>query len=647
MAHLSDSWVVESVDESKEIPLPQPSPNATQYLDMMEVVTPIRRAREESSDVRPRFLEAGAANEIAADARTGDGGEDDILRSTSTGMSPQASYSKQASSSVQLRRGSNQVDKSRWQSACKNNEEGANLGSLESTDEDIPIAIDTTLKPIRSKAGKVSKSPHKSINPSGTGRRISTRANTRATAEPDLIMPSIHEDSLVSLWVGEEKPSMRKGAIRKGSPFVRPDVAKRGDDLPSNNPAPTAQVNPDILLEYIAAFIKPILNWVYDITAGALGKLKTPISYMLAIYLLFVLLLLLRNLLTNSISTMLSPLCRIPGLSLLPLSMCYSPKFAKDGAGETPPVQFDRLMNVQSQFEAVLEESAGGVSLPLDMKRGEASIRDLRQVVRYSNLHSKNELVLEFNGFIETARIASGDLQKFNSHVGRSVDNIIATARWTKRVLDGIALRDISRGAIAAFFNDKLLAPFQPLKFTESALLDQYILHTKIVEEEIKRLVDEAQALLLVLQNLEDRLDVIHGIAVRDDLHAQSSRAEVLSQLWTKIGGNRTKLGKFNSQLSLLVQVNTYRKSAIAHVSGTIVKLQGMGTELEELRERVGSVDLLGGTNGLPLSVHIENIELGVERLETGRNRAKGIENEELRKTLGRGNSETKVIDGR
>ena len=31
----------------------------------------------------------------------------------------------------------------------------------------------------------------------------------------------------------------------------------------------------------------------------------------------------------------------------------------------------------------------------------------------------RNELVLEFDGFIETARIASYDLQKFNSHVGR------------------------------------------------------------------------------------------------------------------------------------------------------------------------------------------------------------------------------------
>jgi hypothetical protein len=37
---------------------------------------------------------------------------------------------------------------------------------------------------------------------------------------------------------------------------------------------------------------------------------------------------------------------------------------------QTPPVEFDQLMTVQSKFEEVLEESAGGVSLPLDMKEG-------------------------------------------------------------------------------------------------------------------------------------------------------------------------------------------------------------------------------------------------------------------------------------
>ena len=39
--------------------------------------------------------------------------------------------------------------------------------------------------------------------------------------------------------------------------------------------------------------------------------------------------------------------------------------------------------------------------------------------------------------------------------------------------------------------------------------------------DEINRLVQEAQALLSVLLNLEDRLDLIHDIAVRDDLKAQ------------------------------------------------------------------------------------------------------------------------------
>ena len=155
-----------------------------------------------------------------------------------------------------------------------------------------------------------------------------------------------------------------------------------------------------------------------------------------------------------------------------------------------------------------------------------------------------------------------------------------ATARWTKRILASIDERDRSRGAIASFVNDRLLAPFQPIKFTEGALLDQYIQHTRVVEEEINRLVLEAQALLLILQNLEDRLDVIHGIAVRDNLHALGSRAEVLSQLWTILGGNRSKLGKFDSQLRLLRQVNTYRQNAIAHVGGTLVRLQAMGAEL-------------------------------------------------------------------
>lgn len=484
--------------------------------------------------------------------------------------------------------------------------------------------------------------------PAESPRKRISRVNARTGTGPEFIMPSMHEGSVGGSQLGEEKSRAEKESFKGNKRVQRPE--DRGTSVsPSASYHFTDGRRQEKLVkasEDISSFVTPMFVWTYDVLGGALHALKTPISYLIAGWLLVGLLVFLRNLLFSSVYSALSPVCRIPGASFLNLPMCQSPVSIQYSGEEPPPVQFDQLMTVQNKFEAVLQESAGGVSLPLDMKRGETSIRDLRQVVRFSQLHSKNELVLEFDGFIETARITSYDLQKFNSHVGRGVDNILATARWTKRVLDGIAERDESQGAIASFFNDKLLAPFQPIKFTEDALLDQYIQHTRVVEEEINRLVMEAQALLLVLQNLEDRLDVIHGIAVRDNLHAKSSREEVLSQLWTMLGGNRSKVGKFDSQLRLLGQVNTFRQNAIAHVSGTLVRLQGMGAELEELRERVGRVDLLGGKGSVPLSLHIENIEMGVERLEQGRKGAKEIENEQLKKALEKGKGSERMIEG-
>ena len=131
-----------------------------------------------------------------------------------------------------------------------------------------------------------------------------------------------------------------------------------------------------------------MLSWLIDVVAGALRVLKTPISYLLAIWLLFGLGVILRTLFMNSVYASLSPVCRMPGVSMLGLPFC--PAWERGGVvGGEPPVEFDQLMKVQGKFEGVMEESAGRASLPLDMKRVEASIRDLRQLVRYSSLHSK------------------------------------------------------------------------------------------------------------------------------------------------------------------------------------------------------------------------------------------------------------------
>ncbi|KAL8938222.1 MAG: hypothetical protein Q9216_004006 [Gyalolechia sp. 2 TL-2023] len=476
-----------------------------------------------------------------------------------------------------------------------------------------------------------------------TSRRLLSRITSRTGPEPELIMPSIHESSMDGPWYTGQQSRLRRSPRKRARKFtpeekpikseysstpVKGEIEREGGRL---NKQPSQRTEPAV------EFLQAIFKWCFDVLGRSMAALKTPISYILAIYLLLGLLNVLSNILTTSVYSALSPICRIPGTSYLDLPMCHHGILSQqppNSSGELPLIEFDQLINVQTQFESILEESAGGVSLPLDMKRSETSLRDLRTIIRYSSLPSKNELVFEFNGFIETASIASSDLQKFNSHVGRAVDNILATARWTKRVLDGVAMEHESRGLVVGFFSDILLAPFQPLRLTEATIMQQYTEHTRLVESEINRLIDEAQVLLGVLHNLDDRLDVIHGVAIRDNLHAQGSREEVMSQLWTMLGGNRKTLGKFESQLKLLNQVNTYRQTAIAHVAGTMLKLQAMGAELAELRESVGTVGLLGDRAYVPLSVHIESIELGVGRLEQRRNWARGVENEEMRRAL-------------
>ena len=475
------------------------------------------------------------------------------------------------------------------------------------------------------------------------------RKPARVSAEPEFIMPSIHQNGSVGgSWLGEEKQQPQQSRVKRRDSPQGPDRPNRYVQKVKRRREPTVQDHVETSVEYLLSLAFPILTYIRDIIGIALTSLKAPIGYLLAIYLVIGSFVFFRNLLFTSITSALSPICRVPGVGLLHLPICRSNiPINYNDTDEPPPVRFDRLMQVQDKFDEVLKEAAGGASLPLDMKRGETSIRDLRQLVKHSTLQSRNELVLEFDGFIETARIASFDLQKFNSHVGRGVDNILATARWTKRVLDGIAERDAVRGRLSSFVNDKVLAPFQPVKFNEDMLLDQYLQHTRVVEEEVTRLTEEAQALLMILTNLEDRLDVINGVAIKDDIKARGSKEEVLSQLWTMLGGNRSKLGKFNSQLRLLSQVNAYRQNAIAHVTGTLVKLQAMGADLEELRDRVGGVELLGTRGPVSLRLHIENIEMGVERLEKGRQNARQLESDEREKTLGKDREGAKMIDER
>lgn len=245
-----------------------------------------------------------------------------------------------------------------------------------------------------------------------TPPRRPTRGANRSP-EPEFVMPPLDSSTLEASYAdttsrstrfGKESRSSERESRRRNPRNASPekrvrkkstaDKLHRGAHLQrhlAGTSAPRSQEESSAaqeILQVLADQAATMLSWSLEVLGGALRVLKTPISYLLAIWLLFGIGVIVRTLVTNSVYASLSPACRIPGVSLLNLPFC--PAYRVDTShGDPPPVEFDTLMKVQGKFEEVLEDTAGNVALPMDMKRGEASIRDLRQIVRYSQLHSK------------------------------------------------------------------------------------------------------------------------------------------------------------------------------------------------------------------------------------------------------------------
>ncbi|PKS12824.1 hypothetical protein jhhlp_001036 [Lomentospora prolificans] len=425
------------------------------------------------------------------------------------------------------------------------------------------------------------------------------------------------------------------------------------------------------LASFLPGALLNMLGWFFGVVGMAFRFAQRPLALLLAIYFFFGGLIIVQNMVTNSIFVSLSPVCRLPGVSYLDLSFCPHapdpPIVTESGQTGKSHVEFDDLMGVQSQFEQVLERSASGVSLPLEMKRSESSIRDLRTMVRYSELTAREELVQEFDGYIDTARRSTSELQKFNTHVGSAVDSVISINKWTARYLDSLSENDPQKsrrddGGLLGDWASWVFYPFQPTTagtFDERALIDKYIEHTSLVSERISTLILEAQSVLRHLTKAEDHLSLIYEIVTRSSQSVESRRDQILWTLWTLVGANSRRLQGLNAQLSLLRQVDAQRSAAVAQVSALIVDLERIEAGLGDLRDRVAEPEIArraGGslTDGpgsprarVPLSVHIETIDRGVERLEAARNRIRAAENDKIREALARGGvNEERLLEG-
>jgi len=75
-----------------------------------------------------------------------------------------------------------------------------------------------------------------------------------------------------------------------------------------------------------------------------------------------------------------------------------------------------------STFERLLDGSAGGSGLALEIRKAEFAMADLASLVRHSDLKSNDVLADLLTAFVKDAKKTARSLTKFSSKVGGAVD---------------------------------------------------------------------------------------------------------------------------------------------------------------------------------------------------------------------------------
>lgn len=464
----------------------------------------------------------------------------------------------------------------------------------------------------------------------GTPRSTKSSRSTPGSAEPSFIMPGSSRKGSLNRQMEEYNNTPTRNSELRQRMSRQPHSPRvgRGTSKASQPSEQQEELGPwhyaNLFYEHVAL---PLLTYVWDIVGYANRHFLKPIlGVVLGVGVLFFGIQMASGMVYSKFTTALAPVCMLPGSSYL-FSMCESTSSEHHAA-------FEDLVNVQSRFEDVLDSSKDTSNLPSTLKDSELAIRDLRILVKHSSLPSRHQLDLEFHNFVLTANEASVDLSRYNTRIGAAMDRVIGTNTWTMAVLQGLEEQEAATGSISRVLNAVTGAFVSPPPTLQQRIFEQFVVLVGQNKEEITKLIEIATALLSVLQNLDERLDTIYSLAINDDYTIGKNQDELLSSLWTKLGGNSASVKANAKQLNLLKNISGYRKKALKHVSETLLKLQEIQAELENLRDGVAAPEVLGWRGGLPVTYHVDQIEKGVDRLRLARGEHQRVEGETYRNRI-------------
>jgi hypothetical protein len=530
-----------------------------------------------------------------------------------------------------------------------------------------PIPTRVTRASSRQPQDSPIKTPTHRLDPrASVSSRATPRSQTRSkpsprvssTAEPAFIMPSMHGSTSARHHGSPLQNSETARNRKRNRDQSRSSGISTSSHMPRRQPASSFTTNqkpagqPVNIWHYVDLFrqhlLAPFLGYLFSLLGHTAQMLKPFFAVLLTLWLIGFALTSASKTFSNAVSSVLSPVCILPGSSYI---MPFCGQEHTKPEGKSPAI--DELMKVQLEFEKIMDGSVEYSSLPSTMKSAEVAMRDVRTLVKYSRLPSKAELGVEFDSFIETARQASHDLVKFKTKTAFTLDKVLSTNRWTMRVLTGLQEKQASIGML-----DRAVSAINPFSAfvvgrpsLDEQIWEQFIQHISVVKEDITKLMHAGHALLSLLDNMDQRLDVMNQIATRDNTEIESNHDVLLTELWTRLGGNSAQRKGYERQLQLLREVGSYRELAIRHVSSAILKLQEMSQELEHLRDGVAAPEVMGSGAGIPLEHFLEVMGDTVARLDAKRGETHALDMAAYKKTMKDGGigykAETPELPGR
>jgi hypothetical protein len=318
---------------------------------------------------------------------------------------------------------------------------------------------------------------------------------------------------------------------------------------------------------------------------------------------------------SNAVDPVAAAFCSLPVVSLAP--WCPPKEPAKQN-----PVAFNSLVVVQDHtFGKLLDLSEEGLELPSIMFKGASSISQLRDIVFYrSQLQSKEQLAQHMDNYVELSRNVSFSFPSFTIRIGYAVDSIIYMNRKTLRFLE-----EVQREPNDSFLNRLTrLLPGASRGYTYSDVIDQYLLHANLVEEEINELIGRIDPVERNLKEMEDELVNVRtltasdvAVLVKDRGNHRGSVTDLFAQLYVLLVQRPIDPGHVERNIAFAERLGGARENATKVMQLAMIELQVLRTAVEKMKDRIGDPRSWKGENANPLWIeeHVRCVKDGLERL--------------------------------